>query len=90
KEIKNLKSAFQKLKLKLNIEIELSFIYLFCSIKENHRRDELRIPENQMKKRVDIVNKELKNEKFPKYVFKIDSTKMNETETLQKIEATFL
>lgn len=77
--IKLLKSGFQK----INKKPDILFVYLFCSINENHKRDKLRIPANQMKKRVDLVNSELKKEIFPSYVKKIDTTYLSENETLK-------
>ncbi|HCA41695.1 MAG TPA: hypothetical protein DEP28_00415, partial [Bacteroidetes bacterium] len=64
---------------------DISFVYLYCAINENHRRDKMRIPENQMKKRVDIVNNELNKELFPSFVKKIDSTNLSDIETLKLI-----
>lgn len=68
--IKLLKSGIQKMNKKFNNKLDISFVYLSCSIIENHRRDKMRIPENQMKKRVDIVNNELNKELFPSFVKK--------------------
>ncbi|MBE2255608.1 MAG: AAA family ATPase [Ignavibacteria bacterium] len=83
--IKLLNSGFQKINKNFDNKLDISFVYLYCAIKENHRRDKMRIPENQMKKRVDIVNNELKKEIFPSYVKKIDSTNLSENETLNII-----
>ncbi|HCN36368.1 MAG TPA: hypothetical protein DIS94_01470 [Bacteroidetes bacterium] len=83
--IKLLKSGFQKINKKFNNKLDISFVYLYCAINENHRRDKMRIPENQMKKRVDIVNNELNKELFPSFVKKIDSTNLSDIETLKLI-----
>ena len=77
-----LKSRFEK-------EVEnpqLKFVWLFCEINENHRRDELRLPENQMRNRVDIVNEELKAYLWKPYVQRIDSSKLTVSETLRRIK----
>jgi len=67
--------------------IQLKFVWMHCEIDENHRRDELRVPEDQMKQRVDIVNKELQNYQWESYVHRIDTTQLNLSETLAIIEA---
>ena len=77
-----LKNKLEQEPLVTNIQ----FVWLYCQSEENHRRDELRIPENQMKERVDIVNKQLADQIWPSYVHKIDSTLLNIKETIQKIE----
>lgn len=64
----------------------MKFAWLYCEINENHRRDELRVPENQMKNRVDIVNEELRSYQWESYVHKIDTTKITVQETLNIIE----
>lgn len=66
--------------------ISVKAIWLFCNITENHRRDELRIAENQMKERVDIVNKELSGYTWPSFVTKLNSTELTIEETLRAIE----
>ena len=63
----------------------LQVVWLRCAIDENHRRDQLRIPENQMKERVDIVNGELQSYSWPEYVRIIDSTSLSVEETMNKI-----
>ena len=67
-------------------DICLKFVWLYCEINENHRRNELRVPENQMKNRVDIVNEELRSYQWKSYVHKIDTTKITVQETLNIIE----
>ncbi|MEM8968489.1 MAG: AAA family ATPase [Bacteroidota bacterium] len=67
-------------------DICLKFVWLYCKINENHRRNELRVPENQMKNRVDIVNEELRSYQWESYVHKIDTTKITVQETLNIIE----
>ena len=64
----------------------IKVIWLFCERKENHRRDELRIPDNQMKERVDIVNEELFGYTWQEYVHKIDSSNYSVGEIIQIIE----
>ena len=67
-------------------EVQLKFVWLKCELPENHRRDQLRITENQMKARVDIVNAELLHYKWPAYLNIIDTTHLTEAETLNQIE----
>ena len=78
-------------KLKNDLENEfgnvtIKFIWLKCSLKENHRRDRLRRTENQMKDRVTIVNTELNKYKWPEYINILDTTNLTENETLNLIE----
>ncbi len=77
-------------RLKNNLENEFgdvntTFVWLKCDLEENHRRDRLRIAENQMKDRVDIVNAELLEYNWPKYLNVLDTTNMTENETLNRI-----
>lgn len=65
--------------------IKVKAVWLFCEITENHRRDELRIADNQMKERVDIVNDELSGYTWPGFVTKLNSTALTIDETLDKI-----
>ena len=51
----------------------------------DHRRDRLRKTENQMKVRVDIVNAELLEYKWPKYLNILNTTNLTEKETLNRI-----
>ena len=64
----------------------LKVVWLQCILEENHRRDQLRVPENQMKDRVEIVNVELQSYSWPKYVRKIDSTELSVEETVCEID----
>lgn len=78
-------------KIKNSIEgefpnINVKVIWLTCDIAENHRRDELRIPENQMKNRVDIVNAELEEYDWPSYVTILNTTNLTVEETLVQIK----
>jgi shikimate kinase len=66
---------------KANIKV----VWLFCSLEENHKRDQLRIPEDQMKERVNIVNEELNSYDWPNYVHKVDSTDLTVEQTLGMI-----
>ncbi len=63
-------------------DIAIKMIWLYCELNENHKRDEQRVPENQMKERVDIVNKELQGYDWPEELVKIDSTKLSVAQTL--------
>lgn len=66
--------------------VPAKWIRLYCEIEENHRRDRLRPPENQMKSRVDTVNKELGHHSWGSYLHLIDSTHLSAEETVAKIE----
>ena len=77
-------------KLKNNLEnefgnVNVKFVWLKCNLEENHRRDRLRIIEDQMKDRVDIVNAELLEFKWPEYLNILDTTNLTEKETLNRI-----
>ncbi len=63
-------------------DLQIKVVWLYCENAENHRRDEERIPENQMKERVDIVSQELSSYKWPDYVHPIDTTHITVEETL--------
>lgn len=66
-------------------QLTIKIVWLFCETEENHRRDRQRIPENQMKERVDIVNGELAACDWPSFVTKINSTNLSLGATLQAI-----
>ncbi|MGB3585833.1 MAG: hypothetical protein WBA23_04800 [Tunicatimonas sp.] len=66
---------------------KLKFVWLYCEISENHRRDELRVSENQMKQRVDIVSQQLQSYHWENYVHHIDTTYLTLPETLAAIES---
>ena len=83
-------TGLKKLKKAFDTEFEhldVKFVWLKCDLIENHRRDRLRKPENQMKDRVDIVNKELFGYDWPDFLAIIDSTNLSEKETLKSIES---
>lgn len=63
-------------------QAEITCVYLFCQLGENHRRDQLRPPKDQMKDRVDIVHQQLFTTAWPEYVFPLDTTELNEAESL--------
>ncbi|MCF6294105.1 MAG: AAA family ATPase [Flavobacteriaceae bacterium] len=65
--------------------VDIKFVWLKCNLEENHRRDRLRVTENQMKDRVDIVNAELSEYKWPEYLNILDTTNLTEKETLNWI-----
>lgn len=65
----------------------IKVVWLLCDLTENHRRDQLRIPENQMKERVDIVNKELRSYEWPAYVQVVNTSGLSVEETIKAIEA---
>ncbi len=88
--IENVWTPFGLDKLKNDLEIEfedvsIKFVWLKCDLEENHRRDRLRITENQMKNRVNIVNSELSEFKWPDYLNILDTTSLTEKETLNRI-----
>ncbi len=81
-------SGLNKLKNALEIEFEdvnIKFVWLKCDLEENHQRDRLRLAENQMKGRVDIVNAEFSEYKWPEYLNILDTTRLTEKETLNRI-----
>ena len=70
---------------KVHLVTSIKAIWLFCELKENHRRDELRIPDSQMKERVDVVHNELMDYAWPEYLHKVDSTDLSIEQTISKI-----
>lgn len=66
-------------------DIQVKIVRLYCHIDVNHKRDKLRIPEDQMKERVDIVNNELALCQWPSYIHHIDSTNLSIKETVERI-----
>lgn len=68
------------------VETRIKVVWLFCKSAENHKRDQQRIPENQMKERVDIVNRELEEHNWPNYVHKIDTTDLTIEQTVNVID----
>ena len=66
-------------------DVNIKCVWLKCDLIEIHRRDKLCIIENQMKNRVDVVNTELSQFKWPKYLNTLDTTNLNEQETLKRI-----
>jgi len=88
--IANVWTPFGLDKLKRDFEnefgdVSMKFVWLKCGLEENHRRDRLRITDNQMKDRVDMVNAELLEYKWPKYLNILDTTALTEKETLNWI-----
>lgn len=65
----------------------IKFVWLYCDLPENHRRDQLRVPENQMKERVDIVNQEQHAHQWPDFVHSLDTTRLKVGETLSRLES---
>jgi adenylylsulfate kinase-like enzyme len=81
-------SGLDKLKNDLENEfgnVSIKIVWLKCNLQENHRRDKLRATENQMKDRVNIVNAELSEYKWPEYLNILDTTNLTEMETLNRI-----
>ncbi|MEM6843314.1 MAG: hypothetical protein AAF632_13890 [Bacteroidota bacterium] len=68
------------------INSSLRFVWLHCEINENHRRDELRIPEDQMKDRVDIVHGEQSSHRWDHWVYPLDTTHLSISETVNHTE----
>jgi predicted kinase len=85
-------AGFEILRNQLEKEtnVRLKFVWLYCDINENHRRDKLRIPEDRMKERVNIVNEEQRSYQWDKWVHSIDTTHLTLTETLAAIEAKYI
>ncbi len=75
-----------KNEIQSQIKVDVKVIWLFCAINENHKRDQQRILEDQMKERVDIVNKELEDYNWPVYLHKIDTTDLSIEQTINIIE----
>lgn len=65
---------------------EVKVVWLYCDLKENRKRDLERIPENQMKDRVDELQKDLENQIWPDYVHHLDTTGLSILETLSQLE----
>jgi hypothetical protein len=63
----------------------IRFVWLYCDILENHRRDGSRSGSAVMGRRVDIVNQQLKNCNWPDEVLKINTTGLTLIETVNKI-----
>ncbi|HAY32889.1 MAG TPA: hypothetical protein PK536_05960 [Ignavibacteria bacterium] len=70
---------------KIEYAHKLTFIWLKCESEENHRRDNLRVPDDVMGERVDIVNDQLNNYIWPSYLHIIDTTNLTVKETLEQI-----
>lgn len=73
-----------KTKLK-GSQINFKAVWLYCERAINHQRDQSRIPENQMKERVDIVNEELASYQWPEWLTKIDTTQLTVEQTVNNI-----
>jgi len=67
--------------------VKVTSVRLICNIEENHKRDQQRIPEDQMKERVDIVNAELDGYKWPSYMNVIDTTDLSPGMVLEKLNS---
>ena len=72
--------------LSKNGDLVIKSVWLKCERKENHKRDEQRVPEDQMKERVDIVNEELNSYEWPEYVNVLDTTDLRVEDVLSAIE----
>ena len=66
--------------------IKVNSVRLICDKEENHKRDQQRFVENQMKERVDIVNAELNEYFWPNYVNVIDTADMSIETVVAEIE----
>ncbi|MFT6337162.1 MAG: hypothetical protein ACJATI_003924 [Halioglobus sp.] len=66
--------------------VKVTSVRLICDKEVNHKRDQQRFLENQMKERVDVVNKELDGYSWPSYVKVIDSTDMSIEAVVAEIE----
>jgi len=76
-----LRKGFEKEK---SIE-SLTFVWLKCGLGTNLKRDLLREPGSQMKKRVEIVSSELAAYDWPDFVKVIDTTDLSVQETLRMV-----
>ena len=68
--------------------LEVKTVRLICDLEENKKRDQQRVPENQMGDRIEIVTNELNGHKWPSYVQVIDTTNLSIEEVLAEIEKT--
>lgn len=64
-------------------------VWLKCSAAENSRRDKLRDPSCVMGERVHELRDELEASVWPKFVHQLDTTHLNITETVEKINTYF-
>ena len=67
-------------------DIKVKSVWLKCERIENHKRDEQRVPEDQMKERVDIVNDELNGYDWPEYINILDTTNLTIENVLEAIK----
>ncbi|MTB53330.1 AAA family ATPase [Lewinella sp. W8] len=67
-------------------QIAVQAVWLFCDLPENQRRDQERIPENQMLARVAVVKRELEGYDWPAEVHRMDTMRISVEETLDIIE----
>lgn len=66
--------------------LKVTSVRLICDLEENQKRDQERVPENQMKERITIVNDELNSQKWPSYTKTIDTTNLSVDEVLKLID----
>ncbi|WP_350290516.1 hypothetical protein [uncultured Croceitalea sp.] len=68
-----------------NLINEFKFVHLKCDLNENFKRDNLRLLDNQMNERVEIVKSELEQYKWQDFVHTVDSSSKSIKETLDII-----
>jgi len=66
-------------------EIKVTAVWLKCDPIENHKRDEQRAPEEQMKERLDVVRDELESYEWPDNVNILDTTHLSIEEVISRI-----
>ena len=62
-------------------------VYLQCRKDINHLRDQQRLPENQMGKRVDVVDQQLRSYQWPEQVQILDTSDLNLNQVIDRIAA---
>jgi broad-specificity NMP kinase len=67
-------------------DLEVTSVRLICDLEENQKRDQEKMPENQKRERITIVNDELNSHAWPSYIKDIDNTNLSKDEVLKLIE----
>ena len=75
-----------KRNIESQVEVNMKAVKLYCNLEENHRRDQLRIPDHQMGPRVDVLNQELNSYVWPEGIVMLDTSQLNIAQTIEAIE----
>ena len=67
-------------------QLPIKVVWLYCQPAINHSRDAMRILENQMKDRLDVVYQELIQYDWPAYIQKIDTSDFSILQTIAHID----